>query len=155
VEFQTPASRSAEPEFDNEPNNSSGISAISVSPPQPAIFSRTNVDFKPAASIIRRGRKMPLPVPRVVAVEERQFVMDMSMMMITNHMAEASKHGRGKAFQWTEHGMRDVATRLVAATLVVAMVFALLELGSSRQPAEGTVAAQAHVTASTGRHSLR
>ena len=98
---------------------------------------------------------MPLPVPRVVAVEERQFVMDMSMMMITNHMAEASKHGRAKAFQWTQHGVREVAARLVAATLIVAIVFALLELGSSRQPAEGTVAAQAHVTASTGRHSLR
>jgi hypothetical protein len=92
---------------------------------------------------------------RAVAVEGRQCVMDMSMMMITNHMAEASKHGRGKAFQWTEHGVRDVAARLVAATLVVAMVFALLELSGSRQPAEGTVAAQADVTASTGRHSLR
>jgi hypothetical protein len=92
---------------------------------------------------------------RAAAVEERQCVMDMSMMMITNHMAEASKHGRAKAFQWTEHGVRDVAARLVAATLVVAMVFAFLELGSSHQPAEGTVAAQADVKASTGRHSLR
>lgn len=81
--------------------------------------------------------------------------MDMSMMMITNHMAAASKRGSAKAFQWTEHGLRDVAARLVAATLFVAVVFALLEFAGSRQPAGGTAAAQADVTASTARHSLR
>lgn len=80
--------------------------------------------------------------------------MDMSMMMITNHMAAASKRGRGKAFQWTEHSLRDVAKRLVAATLAAAVVFALLEFAGSRQPA-GEIAARADFTASTGRHSLR
>jgi hypothetical protein len=81
--------------------------------------------------------------------------MDMSMMMITNHMAAASKRGSGKAFQWAEHDLRDVAARLVAATLVVAIVFALLEFAGSRQPAAAADAAQADVTASTAHHSLR
>jgi hypothetical protein len=94
----------------------------------------------------------PAPVSRL---EERRCVMDMSMMMITNHLAAASKRGRSKAFQWTEHDVRDVAARLVAATLVVAMVFAALEVAGSHQPATAAGAAQADITASAGRHSLR
>jgi hypothetical protein len=95
------------------------------------------------------------PVPRrSQRVEKGKNVMDMSMMMITNHMAAASKRGRGKTFQWAEHGVRDVATRLVAATLVIAIVFAALELSGSRQPG-GMAATQADLTASAGRHSLR
>jgi hypothetical protein len=80
--------------------------------------------------------------------------MDIWMMMITNHMAAASKRGRGHTFQWAEHGVRDVAARLVAATLVVAVVFALLELSRSGQPG-GEIALQTDFTASAGRHSLR
>lgn len=97
---------------------------------------------------------MPRPVPRRFSRIEKGDVMDMSMMMITNHLAAASKHGRGKAFQWTEHGLRDFAKRIVAATLVVAVVFALLEFAGSRRTA-GEIAARADFTASAGRHSLR
>lgn len=96
---------------------------------------------------------MSRPVPRRSPRIEERHVMDMSMMIITNHMAAASKRGSAKAFQWTEHGLRDAAARFVAATLVIAIVFALLEFAGSRQPA-GEMG-RADVTASTGRHSLR
>jgi hypothetical protein len=78
--------------------------------------------------------------------------MDMSMM-IANHLAEAAKRSRGAKFQWAEHEMRHAAARLFAAILVVAVVFAALELGGARLPAGDT--AQADITASTGRHSPR
>jgi hypothetical protein len=80
--------------------------------------------------------------------------MDMWMMMITNHAAAASKRGGSHTFQWADHGVRDVAAKLVAAMLVVAVVFASLELSGSRQPA-GEIAARADFTASTARHSPR
>lgn len=79
--------------------------------------------------------------------------MDMSMMM-TDHIAQASKRGRSKTFQWAEHGGGDAAARLVAATLVVAVLLAFLEIGGSPRPA-GMTAAVADITASTGRHSPR
>ncbi|EHK57516.1 hypothetical protein MAXJ12_09543 [Mesorhizobium alhagi CCNWXJ12-2] len=101
----------------------------------------------------RQENASPGPAP-VFADRERRCVMDMSMMMITNHMAAASKRGSAKAFQWTEHGLRDAAARFVAATLVVAIVFAFLEFAGSLQTAE-EVAARADVTASTAHHSLR
>ncbi len=76
--------------------------------------------------------------------------MDMSTM-IANHLAAAMKRGRGVDFQWAEHETRRAAARLFAATLAIAVAFAVLELGGV--PAGDT--AQAGLTASTGRHSLR
>jgi hypothetical protein len=80
--------------------------------------------------------------------------MDISMMT-ANHLAEASKRGRGKAFQWTEHGAREAAARLLAATLVVAVAFAALELNTPRQRAGDAPAATGDVTASADRRSPR
>jgi hypothetical protein len=80
--------------------------------------------------------------------------MDMSTM-IANHLAEAARRSRRVEFRWTEHGARDAAARLFAATIVVAIVFAALEFGGPRQTAGTAAAPQAGFTASTGRHSLR
>jgi hypothetical protein len=80
--------------------------------------------------------------------------MDMSMM-IANHLAEAMKRGRRSEFHWFEREARDAAARLAAAILVVAAVFAALELGGSRMTAGDTAAGRADITASIGRHSPR
>ena len=80
--------------------------------------------------------------------------MDMSTM-IANHLAEAAKRGRRTEFRWAEHEVRDAAVRLAAAIFVIAIVVAATEFGGSRQPEGGTAAAQADITASTGRHSPR
>lgn len=95
---------------------------------------------------------MPPLFPRVHRGRRKARVMDLSTM-IANHLAEATKRGRGAEFKWAERDTRDAAARLLAATFAVAIFFAALELGGARLPPGDT--AQTDITASTGRHSPR